>query len=74
MKATEITGRQQVLNVAESVQFFDLFLGGAEKINTDMKRYDAVTAADIKRVAEKYLRVDNSMSFIITPPKPAVVP
>ena len=74
LKATEITGRQQVLNVAESVQFFDLFLGGAEKINTDMKRYDAVTAADIKRVAEKYLRVDNSMSFIITPPKPAVVP
>jgi zinc protease len=73
-RANTISERQRVLNVAESLQFANLFLGDPQKINTDINRYDAVTAADIKRVAEKYLRADNSMSFIITPPKPAVVP
>jgi zinc protease len=73
-RANTITGRQRVLNVAEAVQFANLFLGSPDKINTDIKRYDAVTAADIKRVAEKYLRADNSLFFVITPPKPTVVP
>lgn len=73
-RANTITERQKVLNVAEALQYANLFLGSPDKINTDIKRYDAVTAADIKRVAETYLRADNSLSFVITPPKPAVVP
>ena len=49
-----------------------LFLGDPEAVNTDIKRYLAVTAADIQRVARTYLRPENSVVTLITPetPKP----
>jgi zinc protease len=66
-RANTITGRQRALNVAEAVQFATMFLGGPDKINTDILRYDAVTLADIKRVAATYLRADNMLSLVIVP-------
>jgi zinc protease len=66
-RANTITGRQRALNVAEAVQFAAMFLGGPDKINTDILRYDAVTLADIKRVAGTYLRSDNMLSLVIVP-------
>lgn len=66
-RASTITGRQRALNVAEAVQYAAMFLGNAEKVNTEIARYDAVTAADIKRVAAKYLRPDNSLVLLIVP-------
>ncbi|HVT39120.1 MAG TPA: pitrilysin family protein [Gemmatimonadaceae bacterium] len=66
-RANTITGRQRALNVAEAVQFATMFLGGPDKINTDILRYDAVTVADIKRVAATYLRTDNMLSLVIVP-------
>ena len=66
-RANTINGRQSALNLAEAVQFADLFLGGVEKVNTDLARYNSVTAADIKRVAATYLRTDNSLTIIIVP-------
>jgi predicted Zn-dependent peptidase len=38
-------------------------------VDTDLDRYDAVTAADIQRVANSYLRVENSLTLVITPEK-----
>lgn len=66
-RANTITGRQTALNLAEAVQFADLFLGGVDKVNTDLVRYNSVTAADIKRVAATYLRTDNSLTIVIVP-------
>ena len=66
-RANTITGRQTALNLAEAVQFADLFLGGVDKVNTDLARYNSVTAADIKRVAATYLRTDNSLTIVIVP-------
>jgi zinc protease len=66
-RANTITGRQRALGVAEAVQFAAMFLGGPDKINSDIGRYDAVTVADIKRVASTYLRTDNMLTLAIIP-------
>lgn len=66
-RSSTITGRQRVLNVAEALQFADMFLGGAEQVNTDIARYTAVTIADVKRVAATYLRPDNLLTMLIVP-------
>ena len=66
-RANTINGRQSTLNLAEAVQFAELFLGGVDKVNTDLARYNAVTAADIKRGAATYLRADNSLTIVIVP-------
>jgi predicted Zn-dependent peptidase len=51
------------------VHFAALFLGDVRAVDTDLDRYDAVTAADIRRVAERYLRPENSLTLVITPEK-----
>jgi zinc protease len=66
-RANTITGRQRALGVAEAVQFAAMFLGGPDRINSDIVRYDAVTLADIKRVASTYLRADNMLTLVIVP-------
>jgi predicted Zn-dependent peptidase len=74
-RANTITGRQRALGVAEAVQYADLFLGSADKVNTDVERYSKVTIADLQRVAKTYLRADNSVTLTIVPPTAAnVVP
>jgi len=67
-RAGAIFGRQQALNTAEAIQSASMFLGSAEAINTDLDRYMKVTKDDIKRVAQQYLRPDNSTVILIKPP------
>ena len=62
-----IFGRQQALNTAESIQSANMFLGSANAVNTDIDRYMKVTKEDIKRVAQQYLRRDNSVVILIKP-------
>ncbi len=62
-----ITQQQQTLAKAEAVQTASLFLGDAEAVNTNWRRYMAVTVADIKRVAGSYLRPENALVLLITP-------
>jgi len=66
-RASQINDRQRALNVAEALHRATMFLGSPEAINTDLQRYLRVTPEDIKRVAAKYLRPDNSLILIITP-------
>ena len=68
-RASAIFGRQQTLNVAESIQAANMYLGSANAVNTDLARYQAVTKDDIKRVAQQYLRADNSTVILIKPPE-----
>ena len=62
-----ITQQQQALAKAEALQSAALFLGDPEAVNTNWRRYLAVTAADIKRVAASYFRPENSLILLITP-------
>jgi zinc protease len=62
-------GREQALNVAESIQSANMYLGSPAAINTDLDRYMKVTKDDIKRVAQQYLRPDNSVVILIKPPE-----
>ena len=68
-RAGEIFGKQQALNVAEMIQSANMYLGNPEAVNTDMQRYTRVTKDDIKRVAQQYLRPDNSVVILIKPPE-----
>lgn len=62
-----ITQQQQALNKAEALQGASMFLGDPEAVNTNWKRFLAVTVADVKRVAATYLRPENSLVLLITP-------
>ena len=62
-----IIQQQQALNKAESLQSASLFLGDPEAVNTNWRRFLAVTGADIKRVASTYFRPENALTILITP-------
>jgi zinc protease len=62
-----ITQQQQALAKAEALQSAALFLGDPEAVNSNWRRYLAVTAADIQRVAATYFRPENSLVLLITP-------
>jgi zinc protease len=66
-----IQTRQTSMDVAETLQYANLFLGGPEAINTDFARYMAVTREDLARVARTYFRPDNSLTLIVTSEEPA---
>jgi zinc protease len=68
-RASTIFGRQQALNTAESIQSAYMYLGDPNTINTDLDRYMRVTKDDIKRVAQQYLKPDNSVVIMIKPPE-----
>ena len=68
-RANAIFGRQQALNTAEALQSANMFLGSPDAINSDLERYMKVTKEDIKRVAQQYLRPDNSTVILIKPPE-----
>jgi len=67
-KTSFITGRQTVLNKAESIHHYVFFHDDLSEINTDIDAYMAVTADDIQRVANKYLTEDNRTVVFAVPP------
>ena len=60
-----ITQQQQALARAEAIQTAHMFLGDAAAVNTDWKRFIAVTIEDLKRVARTYLVPENSLALLI---------
>ena len=59
--------RQTTTQLAEEMQHFAHLHGAVEEINTDLDRFAAVTLADLKRAAGKYLVPQNSSTLIVTP-------
>ncbi len=68
-KSTFIEGRQTVMSKAENIHHYILYHNDLSVINTDLDRYLAVTAEDIQRVAQKYLRTDNRTMVVAAPPQ-----
>ncbi len=62
-----LDGLATTLYKAMQLATYETFYGGAEQLATDYKRFDKITAADLKRVATKYLTEPRSVTFDITP-------
>jgi predicted Zn-dependent peptidase len=62
-----ITQQQRALNRAEAIHSASMFLGSPEAVNTNWRRFMAVTVDDLKRVAQKYFTMENSLVLLITP-------
>jgi predicted Zn-dependent peptidase len=60
-------GLQSALGRAQSLAQNAVFWDDPGRMNTQLQRMDAVTAADVKRVAEKYLRPSNRVVVICYP-------
>lgn len=58
---TTIDGKAQALAMNE------IMFGSFEKLFTDLEKYKAVTAADIQRVAQKYLRTEREVVGVLNP-------
>jgi zinc protease len=65
-RAEAITGRQHPLFMAEDIQVATLFLGSPQAVNTDLARFQAVTADDVRRAAAQYLRAENALAQVIS--------
>jgi zinc protease len=66
VRANLILQRQTALNTAEALHAAKMFLGSADAVNGMLDRYMKVTADDIRRVAAKYLRPDNSLILTVS--------
>jgi zinc protease len=63
-----VRGRQTVNEVSLALTRAAVVQGDPETINTDLERYQAVSADDIQRVAQTYLKMQNRTSWYYLPP------
>lgn len=67
VRASTVLGRQTVMGRAEALQTANHFYGTPEAANTTVQRVDAVSAADVQRVARQYLSPDNRAVIFTRP-------
>ena len=67
-RATFIHNRENTLGKAEELHHYDMFHSSVAEINTDLDHYLRVTAADLRRVAARYLDPANALVVIVRPP------
>jgi predicted Zn-dependent peptidase len=65
LRASFIANRETTLGKAEELHHYRLFHDGIEEINTDLDRILAVTAEDVKRVANTYFDPANLLLVIV---------
>ncbi|MEI8280079.1 MAG: pitrilysin family protein [Bacteroidota bacterium] len=62
-----VNQNQTILGVVTNLATDYTFLGNANLINTELERYNKVTRADLKRVAEKYFTKNNRLVVYYLP-------
>ncbi len=67
-RANYIHTRETTLGRAEELHHYDMFHHSLAEINEDLGHSLAVTAADIRRVAAKYLDPANAVVILVKPP------
>ncbi len=66
-RAGFVHSRETAHGRAEELQHYSMFHASVAEINTDLDRFLAVTAEDIKRVANKYLAPESVVDVIVLP-------
>jgi zinc protease len=66
-RAAAVIGRQTVMGRAETLQWANHFLGDPAAYRTEMERMMAVTAEQVRAVANRYLTPDNRAVVITRP-------
>jgi len=66
-RASFIHEHESTFGKAEALNHYDLLHGVLSAVNTDLDRYLAVTADDVRRVAGKYLAAANAAVLIVRP-------
>jgi len=64
-----ISSNSRQAGIAESLAQYYMYYGDTELINTELKKFEAVTREDIKRVANKYLNKNNRVVLYYLPKK-----
>ena len=67
-RAGVVRQRQTSMGVAEALHSALWFDGSLESANTEIERHLAVTTADLRRVAQRYLAPENRLTLIVNPP------
>jgi zinc protease len=68
LRADFVHSRETAIGRAEELQHYQMFHPSLADINTDIDRYLAVSAADVRRVAAKYLDPANLVDLTVLPP------
>jgi len=66
-RAGFVHSRETTLGKAEELHHYDMFHPSLAEINSDLERVLAVTAADVRRVAAKYLDPANAVVIVVKP-------
>jgi len=66
-RSSFIHTRETTLGKAEELHHYDMFHASLGESNSDLERFLAVTAADIRRVAAKYLDPANAVVIVVKP-------
>ena len=64
-----VSGYSSQAGIAENLAQYYMYYGDTELINTEIKKYQAVTREDIMNAAKKYLTVNNSVVLYYLPKK-----
>ena len=70
-RMSAIGERERALGTAQAIQRATMFLGSPDALHREVERVDAVTAADVKRVARTYLVPENALTLTISNAKVA---
>ena len=65
-----VNSNASVACIAESLANYHMYFGDANLITTEIDRYLAVTAEDIKAAANKYIDMNSMIEVIMMPEKP----
>jgi zinc protease len=66
-RVSMLQGRQTAEEIASDLGNEALFADDPNRVNSDLAKLDALTTADIQRVAEKYLRPEGATLLVVTP-------
>ena len=64
---SQLRQRETSLGKSQALGRAAVLLGDPNRVNTELNRLQAVTAADVQRVAKKYLTDDNRYVFYYLP-------
>ncbi|MBT6029025.1 MAG: insulinase family protein, partial [Crocinitomicaceae bacterium] len=62
-----VSSNESMMGIAESLADYEMYLGDANLINTEINRYLGVTKQDIQRVANKYFTQKNRVVLYYLP-------